>query len=459
MKRRVVITGYGVICPIGVSIENFWENCLAGNINIQQIPRQWRQYSDYFCDIWSPLPEIDYEQFGFSPAEVKQHDPANLIAMMAAFEALRTAGLKYEAISGKNKTYLLAKIESRRTGVFLGTGVGGLTSLMSSHSYQLLAHQRKDLKKLATQLKGLSSASEQVDSLNPTIERCRCPLRFNPFVVSMSMPNSSSSFLGIKLHLNGPNRTFCSSCASGTVAIGQAYRAIQQGEIDVALAGGVEYLYDDYGSIFRGFDIIKALTNGYDDPSLANRPFDKRRTGFLFSQGGAGILVLEELEHAKIRGAKIESEVLSYAETCDAFSMMVLEENGESIKDMLCYLLREAGLSPADIDYINAHGTGTVVNDNIESMVIEELFGKRVLVNSTKSLIGHTIGASGAIEAIVTVLSIKHKKTHICKNLADPVRELNFTTEVKSSSINRAISQSFGFGGHNAALLLSEYTG
>jgi 3-oxoacyl-[acyl-carrier-protein] synthase II len=283
------------------------------------------------------------------------------------------------------------------------------------------------------------------------------PRRFNPFGVSMTMPNACSGNLGIKFGLYGNNLTYCSACASGTVAIGHGFKAVRSGEVDLALVGGVESLYDDYGTIFMGFDTVKALTRGNEAPDKANRPFDRDRTGFLFSEGGGAVLLIEDLEHAKKRGAEVYAEIIGYAETCDGYNIMMIEKSGEQIIRMLEMALTDASISVKDVDYINAHGTGTPLNDETETSIIENLFGREVLINSTKSLIGHTLGASGAIEAVVTSLSIKNKTTHICRNLNHPMKDLNFVTKVDSYPIKTAISQSFGFGGHNAVLVFREY--
>jgi 3-oxoacyl-[acyl-carrier-protein] synthase II len=273
----------------------------------------------------------------------------------------------------------------------------------------------------------------------------------------MSMPNACASNLGIKLNITGVNSTVCSACAAGTVAVGHGFRAISTGQLDMAFVGGAENMNDDFGAIFRGFDSIGALARNYDNPQVANRPFDTLRSGFLFSQGGAAILVLEELDRARQRGAPVLAEIIGFFETCDAHNIMVLDQSGLQIERMLRMLLQEAGLEPGEVDYINAHGTGTQVNDETESLVIERIFGRKPLVNSTKSLIGHTIGASGAIEALVAACSIYHQTTHACKNLHQPLRDLNFVKEVKKYPIRTALSQSFAFGGQNAGIALREY--
>ena len=273
----------------------------------------------------------------------------------------------------------------------------------------------------------------------------------------MLMPNAIPAHIGLKYSIKGPNLSYSVACASGTVAIGHAFHAVRDGTVDMAIAGGSEFLDDYYGGIFHGFDIAKALVRNCDDPDTANRPFDVNRSGFLFSQGGAAVLLLEDLETAMARGAPILAEIAGYAETFDAHSVMNIAPNGLEIERMMNAALVDAGMSAADIHYINAHGTGTQANDVVESEVIERVFGRDVLVNSTKSLIGHTIGASGAMEALVTVMSLEDQKVHVCRNLDEPIAHLNFVRETKSASLDAAFTQSFAFGGHNAGLVLKRF--
>ena len=230
------------------------------------------------------------------------------------------------------------------------------------------------------------------------------------------------------------------------------------GRIDVAVSGGCEYFADEYGHIFRSFDVSGTLVRDCADPETANCPFDEKRSGFLFSQGGAAVLILEELEHAQRRGATIMAELIGFAETFDAHSMMSLAPGGKQIERMIRAALADADLSPPDVDYINAHGTGTKNNDETEAQVIDRVFGRSVRVNSTKSLLGHTIGASGAFEALVTVLSLRDGTTHICKNLNAPLLGLNFVCSVEQFDPRVGLSQSFAFGGHNAAMVLRRFS-
>jgi 3-oxoacyl-[acyl-carrier-protein] synthase II len=275
----------------------------------------------------------------------------------------------------------------------------------------------------------------------------------------MLMPNSGSAAIANKFSLNGSNATHCVACASGTVSVGNAYRAVRDGQVELAIAGGSEFLHDEHGAIFRAFDIAGTLVRDCADPGGANRPFDEKRSGFLFSQGGAAVLVLEELEHALRRGASIMAELVGFAETFDAHSMMRLAPDGVQIERALRASVADAGLPVGAVDYVNAHGTGTVNNDAIESAIIERVFGRSVPVNSTKSLLGHTIGASGAFEALVTALTLRDGKTHINRNLEAPCHPLNYVRSVETFHPQVAVSQSFAFGGHNAALVLRRYAG
>ena len=223
-----------------------------------------------------------------------------------------------------------------------------------------------------------------------------------------------------------------------------------------ALAGGSEYLYDQYGGLFRGFDIAKTLISDCSHPDQANRPFDEARSGFLFSQGGSAVLTLEDYESACKRGAPIVAEIIGYGESFDAHNVLALSEEGTEIMRMIEMLLADAGITGSDVQYINTHGTGTSTNDAVEARVIEQMFGRDVSINSSKSLLGHTIGASGAIEAVVAALSIRDQTTHICHNLDNPIEDLNYVMKRESLEINTVLSQSFAFGGHIAGVLLRQ---
>ncbi len=450
-RRRVVITGIGVICPIGKSTREFWQNCLQGHSAVSPIPAHWHQYADYKSSIWAPLPQIDYAARGVTRVEHLQRDPVSLLAICAAQEAISNAGLTSSLKDKRANTYSIEGLDPSRTGVFMGTGIGGAHSFLENHAHQVLARSTEGLIKLSD-AGDLSRGFARV--LEGVLAQMVFPRRFNPFVVSMLMPNAVSAILGIKYSITGPNTTYSLACAAGTAAIGHAFRAIRSGTVDIALTGGCEYLDDHYGGVFRGFDAANTLVQDCEERDRANRPFDQKRSGFLFSQGAAALLVLEDWDRAVGRGASITAEISGYAENFDAHNMMSMAPDGVQTERMVRLALDDAQLEPRDIQYVNAHGTGTQANDITEAQVIERVFGRSVLVNSTKSLVGHTIGASGALEAAVTALSLKHQTTHICKNLEEPIADLNFVHARESHDIEVGLSQSFAFGGHNAALVM-----
>ncbi len=453
MKRRVVITGAGVISSIGIGVDEFWRNCLLAKAMVAPIPAHWNSYSDLTSNLWSPLPEINPETLGIARTERLQLDPVAVLALGSARDALENAGLHPVPLKGSSHTFSLPGVNSARAGVYLGTGLGGATTFLQNHTYHLL---RKPRSELADYAEKTAATGDQMIMEN-ILALMNHGRRFNPFEVSMVMPNAPSAAIGIKYSLTGPNSTFSVACASGTVAIGNAYRSVQEGRVDIAVTGGCEYFADEWGHIFRSFDVSGTLVRDCSDPKSANRPFDENRSGFLFSEGGAAVLVVEELEHARRRGARVMAELIGFSETFDAYSIMRLAPGGEQMERLLRGALSDADVTTHDVSYINAHGTGTKNNDEVESDVISRVFGKSVRVNSTKSLVGHTIGASGAIEALVAALSLRDQTTHVCKNLSTPVRDLNFVRTVEPFDMRVAVSQSFAFGGHNAALVLRRF--
>jgi len=439
--RRVVITGIGIIAPNGAETGRFWENCLAARSSVAPIPETWKAYHSFSSNIWAPLPPLDFQQFGINRIEMMQSDTTALLAVAAAKQALSMADVETSPANEKKNTLTLKAVDALRMGVFIGTGIGGISSFAANEAHHVFSPVQAKL-----------SDEGAAGGFSGWV---RFPNRFNPFAVAMSMPNTAAASVGIKYSLHGPNMTVCNACAAGTSAVGRAFLAVRGGEADCALAGGVEYLRDDYGGIFRAFDCAKTLVKAGEDPNRANRPFDKDRSGFLFAEGGAAILMLESLDHARSRGARPIAEICSFVESFDAYSMMSPDPTGCDIERMLRIAVANAGLALGDIDYINAHGTGTAANDEMEARIIERLFGDKPLVNSTKSLTGHCVGASGAIEAAVTALSIRYQTTHGCKNLESPIAALRFVRDALPYSIKTALTQSFAFGGHNAALVLA----
>lgn len=454
MSRRVVITGAGVVSSLGSGVDVFWSQCLSGASAVAAVPASWPYHSELHSRIWAPLPKLDPESLGVARAERLQLDPVTMLALGAAREAIERAGFTLAPAGERSRNFVMSGADSARTGVFFGTGLGGAITFLQNHTHHLF---RKSRAALVSYIEKHQSSGDR-EALNAIVEQLAHGTRFNPFEVSMVMPNAPAAAIGIKYNLTGPNQTCCLACASGTVAVGNAFRAVRDGRVDVAVSGGCEYFADEHGHIFRSFDVSGTLVREFADPQTANRPFDEKRSGFLFSQGGAAALVLEEMEHALRRGAPVLAEVIGFAETFDAHSMMSLAPDGKQIERMILATLSDADLPPAAVDYVNAHGTGTKNNDEIEAGVIDRVFGKSVRVNSTKSLLGHTIGASGAFEAVVTALTLRDGVTHICKNLDTPLLDLNFVRRVERFDPQVGLSQSFAFGGHNAAVVMRRFT-
>jgi len=448
MRRRVAITGVGAVSSIGLDADRFWAGCLEGRTTVAAIPERWERYAEHHSRLWSPLSGLDFEAFGFARVERAQHDPVTLLAARASDEALGRAGFEPTMHDRRARTFRIPGVDTERAAVFAGTGVGGAHSFLENHAYQILSRPRE---RLAREIDRLGP---QAGALGSVLSDLAHGPRFNPFVVSMLMPNAVAAMPALRFGFNGPSTTYAMACASGTVAIGQGYRAVRDGVVDLALAGGSEYLDDPHGGIFHGFDVARTLVRECGDPDGANRPFDSGRSGFLFAEGGAAMLVLEPLDAALARGARPIAEISGYAESFDAHSMMTLAPDGVQIERMLGDALADAAIPATAVGLVNAHGTGTEVNDAVEAQVIARVFGAQVPVTATKSLLGHTIGASGALEAVASALSLRDQTTHACRNLDDPIADLAFVREAGPLAIEYAVSQSFAFGGHNACLVM-----
>ncbi len=381
-------------------------------------------------------------------------DKAELIALACSHQALLDAGFRLQVKDEKKNTFTIENADAEQWTVSCGTGIGGIASFSSNQGNHCGLAPLGFLKQLGHDLEKAGAAADILARVEEAEQYFRMPAKFHPMTVAMTMANGCSACVGIKYGLTGSNATVSMACAAGTAAIGRSFRAISRGESDCALAGGVEYLGDDFGGCFRGFDVARTLVQS-SDPDKANRPFDQDRSGFLFAEGGGGMLVLEEREHAINRGARIYAEITGFAETFDAYSLMAMEPKALGAARMIDAALHEAEIGKEEIGYVNAHGTGTILNDEVESALIERVFDSRPLVNSTKSLVGHTIGASGAIEAAVTALSLRNQTTHISRNIEKPVRDLNFVQKAGPCRIGHALTQSFAFGGHNACLVMS----
>lgn len=410
MKRRVVITGMGAVTPIGNDVETFWEAVKKGVTGIGPITKF--DTTEYKVKLAAEVKGfVAKERMDFKAA--KRMELFSQYAVAAAMEAFAQAGID------------MAKENPYRAGVSIGSGIGGLSIMESEHE--------KILKK--------------------------GPTRVNPFLIPMMISNMAAGNVAIALGLKGKCVNVVTACATGSHSIGDAVRAIQYGDADIMVAGGTESAITPIG--VAGFSALTALTTSID-PDRASIPFDKERSGFVIGEG-AGVVVLEELEHAKQRGAQILAEMSGYGATCDAFHITSPSEDGEGAAMAMHLAMEEAGVRPEEVTYINAHGTSTHHNDLFETRAIKKAFGdvaKQLYVNSTKSMTGHLLGAAGAVECIVCVKSILDGYIHETVNSRESEEEcdLNYMFgEGICKEVNYAISNSLGFGGHNASLLIAKY--
>ena len=411
MERRVVVTGMGAITPIGNNVETFWNNVKAGVLGIDEITKF--DTTDYSAKLAAEVKDFNAKEvLGFKQA--KRLSPFSQYAVAAAKEAFVQSGIDME------------KEDPYRVGVSVGSGIGGLGDMEEEHA-KLLE-------------KG--------------------PSRVKPLLVPMMITNMAAGNVAIDLGLKGKCVNIVTACATGTHCIGEAFRTIKYGEADVMVAGGTEAAISKVG--VGGFAALTALTTS-TDPTRASIPFDKERSGFVMGEG-AGVVVLESYEHAVNRGATILAELVGYGATSDAYHITSPAEDGEGAVRSMKLAVAEAGIEPEQIDYINAHGTSTHHNDLFETMAIKEAFGKHAYelnVNSTKSMIGHCLGAAGALEFIVCVKSVMEDYIHATAGYKVPDEELdlNYTIEAETGkTVNYALSNSLGFGGHNASLLIKKYT-
>jgi len=445
---RVYISGIGMISPLGETADANWDKLLAGESNIHPIPERWKSFMEFSSLYYSPLALPDFLTHGFKRSELIQRDPVSNLAILTAHEALRSAGLELNQTNKKSNQFEINGIDSLRAGVIYGTGWGGGNSILSNHSHHLVNAVKQQLE---TAQKPLTKVEQELDKLP-------LPRRYNPFVVSMLICNSVPASIAMKFSLHGQVRPVVHACASGTTAIGRAAEAIRNGDMDMVITGGAEYLNDAAGASHYCFDAARTLvdTPAGCDPEKINRPFDQDRSGFLFSEGGAATLIIENERSIEKRGVQPLAEIVGFAETFDAYSIMAPDPSGVQIERMMSLALKDAGLKPDDIDYLNAHGTGTEANDVAEAEVIGRTLGENCLVNSSKSILGHTIGASGAIEAIVGVLSLQHQELHPSLNLDNPVANLNFVRQRQTAKIEHVMSHSFAFGGHNSGVIFAK---
>ncbi len=444
---RVFISGMGMITPLGLDLHSSWQHILEGKPCAKKIPPHWYDYLDFRSGIWAPLPDMDFMSQGFRRAETIQNDTSTLLAIVATHEALQQAGIETVLTDKKRNQYQLATINPERCSVIYGTGSGGSCSLLTNFSYHAIATCKQKLSE--------TEACHESEALQTLYH----PPTLNPFVIPMSICNSVPAGIGIKYSVHNDVQPVVQACSSGTTAIGEAFRKIRSGQSDLVISGGIEHLKDHWGASYKGFDLARTLAMIPADGNIdaANRPFDKDRSGFLFSQGGGASLILESEEHLLNRGGTALAEIVGFAETFDASSVMAPEQSGTQIERMIRKALDSAGITAGDIGYINAHGTGTVSNDQVEARVIERVFGSQTPINSTKSIIGHSLGGSGAIEAAVCVLSMQDQVLHASSNLENPIAALDFVTtkrDTSSTPVHYSFSESFAFGGHNSGLVL-----
>jgi beta-ketoacyl-acyl-carrier-protein synthase II len=411
-QRRVVITGVGGITVLGPSIDHFWEGLLAGRSGIRRITQF--DASAISCQIAGEIPEFDPGNF-MDRKEARRVSRMAQITLAAAVQAVADAGLP-EPLP-----------EPERSGVVFATAMGGI-----------------------------ERADEGIQTL-----RTKGVDRVNPFTVSSCIPNLGAFLVAQRFQCQGPSLTVTTACAAGTQAVGEAAELIWRGAADVVVCGGAEALIQDYA--VGGFAIMRALPTSFNDnPTKASRPFDAKREGFCYSEG-SGALVLETLEHAQARGARIYAEVIGEAASCDAYHVAQPDPSSLGQMRAMKWALESAGIQPTDVDYINTHGTSTPLNDASETRAIKMIFGEhayKLVINSTKSMTGHAMGASGALEAITCAKQIYHGVVHPTINYEypDPECDLDYTpNEKRQYQINVALSNSFGLGGQNACLVLKRF--
>jgi 3-oxoacyl-[acyl-carrier-protein] synthase II len=411
MAQRIVVTGLGVVSPIGNTVDSFWNALLAGISGIDRITAF--DTTDYPCKIAGEVKDIDFSQY-VEAKEVKRTDRCILFSIVAADQAMIDAKITP------------GSIDPDRCGVIIGSGIGGIATLTNEHTKLIQ----------------------------------RGPSRVSPFLVPMMIPDMTCGMVSIKHGFKGPNISVVSACASGGHSIGTAMVYLQAGLMDACIVGGSEATISPI--CVAGFCSMKALSTRNELMQKASSPFDIKRDGFVMGEG-AGLVVLETLEHATKRGAKIYAELIGYGVTGDAYHISAPDPEGDGAARSMAMALKNAGLKPADIDYINAHGTSTPLNDKLESMAISRVFGEhaaKLNISSTKSMTGHLLGASGGIEFIASVLTVCNDIIHPTINYSDPDPEcpLNYTPNTPVSRVvNYAMSNSFGFGGHNASLIVKKY--
>ena len=410
-RRRVVITGVGLVTPLGIGVRKSWEALMAGRSGIRRIT--------HFDTAMFPT-RIAGEVHGFNPEEyieikeIKKMDRFIHFGIAASTMAMEDAGLKID------------EANAPRCGVYVGAGMGGLPAI--EHYHKVLLE------------KG--------------------PRKITPFFIPMLIINLAAGQISIRFGAKGPNSAPATACATGSHAIGDAFKVIQRGDADAMIAGGTEAVITAMG--IGGFNAMKALSTRNDDPEKASRPFDRDRDGFVMGEG-AGIVIMEELDHALRRGAKIYAELIGYGLSGDAYHITSPAPEGEGAARCMAMAIHDAGISPSEVDYINAHGTSTKHGDELETLAIKHVFGEhayKLAVSSTKSMTGHLLGAAGGVEAVISVLSIHHNMIPPTINLDMPDEgcDLDYVAhQARPAAVRCALSNSFGFGGTNACLLFKKF--
>jgi 3-oxoacyl-[acyl-carrier-protein] synthase II len=413
-KRRVAVTGLGTVSPIGNSIDKFWKSLLEGKSGVGRLTCFDPTY--FTSKIAAEVKDFDPTAY-LSAKDVKRMDLFVQFAVVAAKMAVGDCGIDMD------------KTDKNRFGVIIGSGIGGLHTVEREH--------------------------EQFLKLGPE----KGPDRISPFLIPMLIVNMASGQISISLGLKGPNSAVVTACASGNHAIGDALRIIQRGEADIMVCGGAEAALTKMG--FGGFCALKALSTRNDDPEHASRPFDKNRDGFVMGEG-AGVVVLEEMGQAIKRNAHIYGEMLGYGMSGDAYHMTAPDPEADGAIRCMRASLKDAGIKPEDVDYINAHGTSTLYNDKIETLAIKKVFGdhsKKVAVSSTKSVMGHLLGAAGGVELIACALAMQEGIIPPTVNYEtpDPECDLDYVpNQPRAAKLNICMSNSLGFGGHNATLIIGK---
>ena len=410
--RRIVVTGMGVCTSLGAGLDEFWQNIISGKSGISRI--EAFDTTDYPCRIAGEIKHFNPVEHFKNPKDARRTDRFTQFAMAASNSAIRDAGLDFE------------RLDRDRIGVMIGSGIGGLLTIEDQH----------------------------------TVLMTKGPKRISPFMIPMLIINMASGMVSMAYNLRGPNIAHVSACTTSAHAIGEAFRNIKWGDSDIMVCGGSESPITKLS--LSGFGNMQALSGRNDDPARASRPFDADRDGFVMAEG-AGILILEELEHAKKRGARVYCEIAGYGLSADAHHMSAPDPQGRGAARSMRLALDAAGVRPEEVDYINAHGTSTPQGDICETMAIKAVFGdhaKKLMVSSTKSMTGHLLGAAGAVEMVICAKMLENDRVPPTINLnnPDPLCDLDYVPHTaREAEINVIVTNSFGFGGHNATLVAKKF--